>query len=216
MPTDAEEHHLKTSHFVSVEKDGILRKASLEEFEKMTSAQFSSSLEFEPQSLKRKIAKKIEKLYRQGNLTRQQLWFGSYYQKELNSIFIPDVTIRYIDPVLGWGVFANRDFRKMEFIAEYTGVLRKHRRRDRKNAYCFEYTLASGVKTPYTIDAQEKGSIGRYLNHSKKANVLSALATREFINHLILIAAEPIRKGDQLCYDYGSDYWSAREEPITI
>ena len=134
----------------------------------------------------------------------------------MESVFIPDVIIRYINPVLGWGVFAARDFRKMEFIAEYSGLVRKSRKSDKTNAYCFEYTLANGVKTPYTIDAQDKGGIGRMINHSVHANLQSSLATIDFLNHVVLITSRPIKKGEQLCYDYGPDYWSHREKSVDI
>ena len=196
-----------------VEKEGVLQFLPIEEFEKLMGAKFSMHLEANP-SLIRKIQKKTEKLYRNGELSRQQLWFGSYFKKEILLPSIHDVIIRYIDPVLGWGVFANRAFKKMEFVAEYTGLLRRNQWRDRKNAYCFEYTLASGVKTPYTIDAQDQGGISRYLNHSQTPNLLSALATHNFMSHVIFITSEPIPKGSQLYYDYGEDYWSRREAPV--
>lgn len=199
-----------------VDKDGMQQSLTTEEFEKLMGVKFSEQLQFASESLKRKIQRKTEKLYRKGELSRQQLWFGAYYKKEMSAPGIPDVVIRYVDPVLGWGVFANRDFKKMEFIAEYTGMLRRSKWRDRKNAYCFEYTLAGGVKTPYTIDAQDQGGISRYVNHSSSPNLLSALATMDWVSHVVLIASEPIQKGEQLCYDYGSDYWSRRETPLKI
>jgi SET domain-containing protein len=104
----------------------------------------------------------------------------------------------------------------MQFIAEYTGLLRKRSKADTKNAYCFEYVVAQGFDSGYTIDAQEQGSIARYINHSEKANLNSALATLEGLSHVILYAKEPIAKGTQLCYDYGPDYWSKRTAPVAL
>lgn len=190
--------------------------SAIEEWEKLTGAIFSSTLQFETEIIKEKIRNKIEKLYRKGELTRQQLWFGSYFKKEMESPFIPDVELRYIDSTFGYGVFAARDFAKYEFIAEYSGLVRKSRRSDKTNAYCFEYTLANGVKTPYTIDAEIQGGIGRMVNHSQNPNLQSSLATIDFLNHIILITSRPIKKGEQLCYDYGDDYWAHREKPILI
>jgi hypothetical protein len=196
-----------------IEKEGKQDLITLEEWELCSQTSFSTVLEFESSSIREKIIKKTEKLYKKGELSRQQLWFGSYFKTEMNSQFLPDVIIRYIDPIFGWGVFANRDFRKMEFIAEYSGLIRKARRSDRTNAYCFEYTLANGVKTPYTIDAQDRGGIGSLINHSTSPNLQSSLATVGFISHVILITNLPIKKGEQLSYDYGPDYWSKREAP---
>lgn len=196
-----------------IEKDGRLETISSLEFEKITGAAFIPQLDFADISILSNIKKRTEKLYRKGELTREQLWLGSYYRKEILSYPVPDVFLRYIDPVLGWGVFAARPFKKMEFIAEYTGKLRKRRRSDNKNAYCFEYVSSQGFRTPYTIDALDQGGISRYINHSAQPNLLSSLATVDKLSHIILIAKEPIPKGAQLSYDYGNDYWSCRTAP---
>ncbi|HSX14189.1 MAG TPA: SET domain-containing protein-lysine N-methyltransferase [Chlamydiales bacterium] len=189
---------------------------SLKEWAKITEAKFSNGLLFEKPSFRESIRKKIEKLYKKGELTRQQLWFGAYYKKEIESLLIPDIEIRYINQTLGYGVFAARDFAKMEFIAQYSGLVRKSRRSDRMNAYCFEYTLANGVKTPYTVDAQDQGGIARMINHSEYPNLQSSLATIDFLNYIVLITSRPVKRGEQFCYDYGPDYWSHREKPINI
>lgn len=188
----------------------------LKDWEKITDAKFSNELIFENLKIREKIRKKIEKLYKKGELTRQQLWFGAYFRKEIESLFIPDIEIRFINKTLGYGVFAKRDFSKLEFIAQYSGLVRKSRRSDRMNAYCFEYLLANGVKTAYTVDAQDQGGIGRMINHSENPNLQSSLATIDFLNHIVLITSRPVKKGEQLCYDYGPDYWSHREKPIHL
>jgi hypothetical protein len=201
---------------ILIERGDTQKKVSIEEFEQLMQISFLRTLTFESRAIHAKVLKKTEKLHKKGELSHQQLWFGSYFKQEMESLFIPDVVIRYINPILGWGIFANRDFRKMEFIAEYSGLLRKRRRDDRSNAYCFEYTLASGVSTKYTIDAETQGGIARLINHSTNPNLLSALATKEGISHVILITSKPVEKGTQLSYDYGPDYWSKREKPIPL
>jgi hypothetical protein len=198
---------------LTIDRQGKRELLTLEEWESLSRTSFSTSLEFDRPSLREKVVQKTEKLYRKGELSRQQLWFGSYFKEEMDALFIPDVVIRYIDPIFGWGVFANRNFKKMEFIAEYSGLLRKVKRSDKENSYCFEYTFANGVKSPYTIDAQDKGGIGRLINHSRTPNLQSSLATVDFVSHVILITNQAIEKGSQLCYDYGPDYWSRRESP---
>ncbi len=203
-----------TKAILKVEKEGISQILTLEDWEKLTQTTFIHHLEFDPPSLYEKLRKKTEKLYKKGELTRQQLWFGNFFKTEIESPFIPDVILRYIDPVLGWGVFANRNFRKMEFIAEYSGVLRKSKRKDKTNAYCFDYTMTNGESTPYTIDAQDRGGISRFINHSQTPNLQSSLATIDFFSHVILITSRPIKRGEQLLYDYGPDYWSRRASQV--
>ncbi|MBU6446539.1 MAG: SET domain-containing protein-lysine N-methyltransferase, partial [Verrucomicrobia bacterium] len=154
--------------------------------------------------------------YRKGELTVEQAWLGKYFESDIVNQKEPHVAIRYIDPQLGWGVFALQDFRKMEFVAEYVGKVRKRKKEDEKNAYCFEYALCAGLSSPYTIDAQEQGAVARYINHSDTPNLNSALATFDHLSHVILFAKEPIAKGAQLCYDYGPDYWSKRNAPRSL
>lgn len=186
------------------------------EFEKITGAAFIPQLDIADFSVLSDIVRRNEKLHAKGQLSREQLWLGSYFRTEILTFPFPDVVIRYIDPVLGWGVFAARDFKKMEFISEYTGKLRRRRRLDRKNAYCFEYISAPGYATPYTIDSRDQGGVGRYINHSFNPNLLSTLATVEWVSHVIFVTNQPVAKGTQLCYDYGPDYWACRTAPQTI
>lgn len=197
-----------------IEKEGDL--ISLEEFERLAGAKWIPKLDFEEYKILPYLAKRCAKAHKKGELTFEQMWLGSYFRKEITSGYIPDVVIRWIDPYLGWGVFANRNFKKMEFIAEYTGKVRKRKREDTKNAYCFEYVLLQGERSPYTIDAREQGGVARYVNHSSLPNLISGLATFENISHVILYTKEPIAKGTQLCYDYGPDYWSKRTAPLPI
>ncbi len=201
------------SQFICIEKENEKKVISIVEFEQIMRVPFISSLEFERPSDLQKILKMTAKLHKKQKLSRQQLWLGSYYKKEISSQCIPKVVLRYINPLMGWGVFADQDFKKGEFIAEYSGIVRKRRRHDRKNAYCFEYLLAPDVPSPFLIDAQNQGGIARYINHSHQANLLPSLATFDSLTHVVLIAAEPISRGTQLCYDYGSDYWAHRESP---
>lgn len=194
------------------EKEG--KKLSLEEFEKLTSAKWAASLTFPDPEIHSTLIKACIKLHKKEELTLEQLWLGKYFQKEILSSHIPDVTIRWIDSVLGWGVFALRNFKKMEFIAEYSGKLMK--RQKNQTAYAFEYLITHSVRSKYTIDATDQGGLSRYINHSFKPNLNSSLATVDHISHVVLYTKEPIAKGTQLCYDYGPDYWSKRAAPLII
>ena len=196
------------------EKEG--EALSLGQFEKLTGAKWIPQLDFESFSLFSKLAKQGLKLHRKGEMTPEQLWLGSYFKKEILLSAPPDIAIRWIDLAMGWGVFALRNFKKMEFIAEYVGKVRKRRRSDLKNGYCFEYLLVQGISSRYTIDALEQGGVARYINHSSAPNLNSCLATFNDLSHVILYANGPIAKGTQLCYDYGPDYWAGRKAPISL
>ena len=192
------------------------QEISLPEFERFTGAKWIPGLEFDDPKVFSSICKTGAKLYKKGEMTLEQVWLGRYFQQEIAAPPAPDVEIRWIDNTLGWGVFALRDLKKMTFLAEYGGKVRKRIKNDTKNGYCFEYVLVQGFSSPYVIDAQEQGSVARYINHSSTPNLNSALATIDHVSHVVLYAKEPIAKGTQLCYDYGSDYWSQRTAPIPL
>ncbi len=197
------------------EKEG--KSLTLQEFEKQTGAHWIPALDFDNFHTFQKITKKTLTLHKKGELTLEQLWLGRYFQKELFSNYIPEeIAIRWIDENLGWGVFALRDFKKNEFIAEYVGKVRKREKADIKNAYCFEHLITHSVHSSYTIDALEQGGPSRYMNHSQNPNCNSSLATLDNLSHVIISTNRAIAKGEQLCYDYEPDYWSKRKAPILI
>ncbi len=196
------------------EKDGHV--LSLKEFESLTGAKWIPNLEFEDKKIFENVTQQGRKLYKKGELTLKQIWLGKYFQKEISSQMEPNVAIRYINTELGWGVFALKDFRKMQFIAEYVGKVRKRQKKKKKNAYCFEYIVAQGVKSSYTINAMEQGTLARYINHSAHPNLEPALVTLDDLSHIIFYTKEPIAKGAQLCYDYGPDYWAKRTAPMVL
>lgn len=196
------------------EKNGQL--LSPEEFEKLTGAKWVSSLEFENRKILSDLLQRGEKLHKKGELTLEQVWLGKYFKKEIEEQSLPNVAIRYIDSHLGWGVFALENLKKMQYIGEYIGKVRKRQKQDEKNAYCFEYIVSHGFRSPYTIDAMDQGGLARYINHSSSPNLESALATFDHLSHVILFTKEPVAKGAQLCYDYGPDYWSKRTAPISL
>ncbi len=199
---------------LKIEKEG--RLLTLAEFEKTTGAKFLPQLEFGHFSLVAELSKQCAKLHKKGGLTRQQVWFGKYYQKELLSQGAPPLSIRWVDESIGWGVFIEKDLRKMDFICEYTGVVRRRKRTDKTNSYCFEYLISQGEESPYVIDAAQQGGVSRYINHSSRPNLLSVLCTFDNITHIVLVANEDIPKGTQLSYDYGPNYWLYRPKPLPL
>ncbi|MBS0625437.1 MAG: SET domain-containing protein-lysine N-methyltransferase [Verrucomicrobia bacterium] len=199
---------------IRVEVDGVESLASPKELELLTGAKFAPWLEIQSERIHRAVCKLGAKLRRKQKMSLEQLWQGNYYKREIESGYMPDVLLRWTGEEVGWGLFARRAFRPKEFIAEYTGLLRRWRRADRKNAYCFEYVQESGHPTSYLIDARDQAGIARYINHSAKPNLKPTLATIGDVTHVILVVDRPIEKGEQLCYDYGPAYWSHRKEPI--
>lgn len=219
---------------IYVDREGKAQWMEPSELELLTGVKFLSQLEIESEKVRegvRKIGerqlsnnflKKLWKNFRslfdppQRETNIEQIWRGQYYKKEIESGPVSDVILRWIDASLGWGVFAARSFRAKEFVAEYTGVLRKWKKSDAKNGYCFEYVYESGRPTSFVIDAREKAGIARYINHSETGNLEPKLATFGWLTHVILVTKRPIEKGEQLSYHYGPAYWAKRPPPIPL
>ena len=200
-------------HRICVEKGGETKVLSPKQFEQEFAVRYNPRLDFCARrdffTIYRKAARDREK----GILSARQLWLGTYFQQELDAPAVPPVRLRWIDDALGWGVFAERDLSPMTYIGEYAGQVRRKKRADRRNAYCFQYAIADGEATSYTIDAFAQGGIVRFINHSESANLMSALAIHQNIPHIVLFVSRKVLKGQQLCFDYGSDYWKKRPKP---
>lgn len=119
--------------------------------------------------------------------------------------------VRYFDEK-GRGVIAAKDFRKGDFVVEYSGELidildakdREEMYAQNENAGCYMYYFKhNGVQ--YCIDAtKETGRLGRLVNHSRNnANLLTKTITIDKKPRLVLIAKEDIKKGEEVLYDYG-------------
>lgn len=203
-------------HRILIEKDGVTELLSSSEIAKKFGIVYLPQLDFPCWADFAKISRKIAQFHKKGYLDHQQLWLGAYFQKEILSPPNPPVRLRFIDDTVGWGVFAEEDLKPLTFIGEYGGSVRRKKRADSQNAYCFQYAIVSGESTRFTIDARDQGGIVRFINHSASPNLMSALATHQNLSHIVLFAHRSIRKGEQLFYDYGPDYWHKRSKPRAL
>jgi hypothetical protein len=200
-------------HRIIVEKDEKTSILTPAQFEKAFGIVYLPHIEFPLSTDFAAISQKISKYRNKGMLDQKQLWLGAYFQKEIQEPFVPPVRLRWIDETFGWGVFAEQDLKPMDYIGEYGGIVRRKKRSDAKNAYCFQYSIISGDSTRYTIDALDQGGVVRFINHSANHNLMSELATHQNLSHIVLFVSRLIKKGEQLCYNYGPDYWKRRTPP---
>ncbi|HEY1363834.1 MAG TPA: SET domain-containing protein [Xanthobacteraceae bacterium] len=100
----------------------------------------------------------------------------------------------------GLGLFATEPIRKHARIVEYRG--RKltnavaERLEARGNRYLYE------LNTRWTIDGSSRSNVGRYANHSCRPNAESY----QVRHRVFLRAIKKIKPGDEITYDYGTDY----------
>lgn len=82
------------------------------------------------------------------------------------------LSVNYISPSVGFGLFSNENILKGTFIGEYTGLLHSCKRYDSdtiavKSRYSVSYPSCDGG---FEIDASEYGNIIRFVNHSNLPN----------------------------------------------
>ncbi|XP_051924688.1 lysine methyltransferase 5Ab isoform X2 [Hippocampus zosterae] len=111
----------------------------------------------------------------------------------------------------GRGVFAERLFKRGDFVVEYHGdllELAEAKRREARYAQdpqmgCYMYYFQYRAKT-YCVDAtRETSRLGRLVNHSKAGNCQTKLHAVDGSPHLILVASRDIQADEELLYDYG-------------
>nr|XP_020506370.1 N-lysine methyltransferase KMT5A-like [Labrus bergylta] len=111
----------------------------------------------------------------------------------------------------GRGIFADKDFKKGEFVVEYHGdllELEEAKKREAEYALdpqtgCYMYYFQYQAKT-YCVDAtKETSRLGRLINHSKAGNCQTKLHPIDDTPHLILVASRDIKAEEELLYDYG-------------
>jgi hypothetical protein len=201
-------------HQIAIEKDKREMILSPQTFSSIMRVAYLPHLMFLRERDREKICKKMQKFRKKEWFDPRQVWLGAYFRTEIQTSQLPPVQIRWINEILGWGVFAQKDLQPLTYIGEYSGVVRKRARADFKNAYCFQYCIANGEDCGYNVDSLDRGGIVRFINHSNKPNLTSALANSQSLTHIILFTSRTVRKGEQLCYDYGPDYWKKRNPPI--
>ena len=109
----------------------------------------------------------------------------------------------------GLGLFATEHIKKRAFITEYSGELITTAEAERREARSLRYLYE--INSRWTVDGSTRRNIARYANHSCRPNAESD-TTRD--RKVILRAIKNIKPGDEITYDYGSDYFEAFLKPV--
>jgi uncharacterized protein len=110
-------------------------------------------------------------------------------------------------PGSGLGLFAMEEIKKGDFVIEYKGKKISTKEADTMfTKYLFE------ISKKWTIDGSDKkyGNEARYINHSCKPNCEAEI---DEYDHILLYAIKKIKKGDELNYDYGKEYFDEFIKP---
>jgi uncharacterized protein len=109
----------------------------------------------------------------------------------------------------GLGLFATKPIRKGAKIVRYFGPLldSKKKKDDAiENKYLFE------LNGRWTIDGSVRENVARYINHACRPNAESDVMPRK--RKVVIRAVKNISPGEEINYDYGTDYFKAYLKPI--
>jgi hypothetical protein len=109
----------------------------------------------------------------------------------------------------GLGLFATKPIKKGAKIIRYFGPLLDSRKKKDdaiENKYLFE------LNGRWTIDGSVRKNIARYINHACKPNAESDVSARK--RKVVIRAIKNIEPGEEINYDYGTDYFKAYLKPI--
>lgn len=109
----------------------------------------------------------------------------------------------------GLGLFATQPIKKGTKIIRYKGrMLDCNKKKDDaiENKYLFQITKR------WTVDGSVRSNIARYINHACKPNAESDVSKKKL--RIDIRAIKNIKPGDEINYDYGTDYFKEYLKPI--
>jgi hypothetical protein len=109
----------------------------------------------------------------------------------------------------GLGLFATKPIKKGANIVRYLGRLLDSRNKKHKgieNKYLFE------LNGRWTIDGSGRNNVARYINHACRPNAESDVSERK--RKVVIRAVKNIEPGEEINYDYGTEYFKIYLKPI--
>lgn len=188
-----------------------VRQINQEEFEELFGIKYLTHLRFDSYQAFNKVVHNCPLILKYSPLGEENRSLGVRYRPEIASGAVADTVICWIDPKIGYGLFAGQDLPEGTFVGEYTGLVRPlDRFHPDYNVYCFHYPTRFFSWNYYVIDASQEGNETRFINHSDVPNLQPICVVDRNLLHLAFLANRPIRKGTELTFNYGVDFWQHR------
>jgi SET domain-containing protein len=143
---------------------------------------------------------------------------GVYFDKEIQQGAHPLVSIEFMDPEVGFGVFSMQRIPSCAYVGEYTGVVKARTRKYVRNkVYCVRYGAWKLGGKKFIIDAEKQGNFTRFINHSFNPNLSLQSVYWRGMFRMIFIALREIEEGEQLTFNYGPLFWKeSRQIPKNL
>lgn len=189
-----------------------IKELNEEEFKLLTGVEYIHTVQFENYTILKQKIGELPPIFK-WSLGRQNRKTGLLYHDKIWQGYIGDFIIKWIDPIMGYGLFANRDIQIGEYLGELVGKIRSVSSDHYDlNDYCFKYPKHPYLENFFVIDPLEAGNEMRYANHSDDPNLQPVWAIDRKLPHLVFFAKKPIPKGAELRFNYGGNYWTTRKK----
>ncbi len=109
----------------------------------------------------------------------------------------------------GLGLFATKPIKRGTRIIRYKGTMLDCRKKEDdavENKYLFQ------ISDRWTVDGSVRSNVARYINHSCRPNAESDVRKRQ--KKIYIRAIKDIAPGDEINYDYGTEYFKSYLKPI--
>lgn len=192
---------------------GLVDRLTIEEFEEWTGVHYTPFVV--AQNLKVLGLASLQGLRerRLGFFDASRKWLAHWYAPLMSEGIVQGTVIRWVDADIGYGLFAHRDFSAWEYVGTYAGLLKKQRLFSlHTHDYCFRYPSGLHARRPLLIDAESMGNELRYANHSDRANMEGIGLPYGPLVQVVFRTSRAVKRGEQLTYDYGADYWKGKAQ----
>ena len=160
----------------------------------------------------KRFYKKAEPIISDFRIERFDAFFRQLERDGSDERYNRRVSIRFINSVVGYGVFAKENIPPYSTLIQYTGLLMLDDEINPDHDSTFSFTDYKA----YSIDAAKHGNWARFMNHcgeGEKGN--NAIPWEHYTEEgpRIVFTSGPrgIKKGQQILYSYGDDYWTEKK-----
>lgn len=188
-----------------------IHSLSLSAFEEKFNVKHSPTITFKNYAALVDSLRKIPYSFRFNLFGDEMKRKGTLYREELFKEITLPLSVRFIDAVIGYGLFTEKTLYEGEFIGEYAGMVMKLDLSSKLDTtYLLHYPTRFFSLDMYVIDASRVSNLNRFINHSNIPNLRPEFLLDRGLLHIGLFANRPIKPDEQLTINYGKDYWLER------
>ncbi|MGZ6251300.1 MAG: SET domain-containing protein-lysine N-methyltransferase [Candidatus Chromulinivorax sp.] len=204
------DENLQVPQFTSFEQKIFITQQDYEKLFKLLGIEYIRDITCDHKEI---LAIDARSCDRYKNDKKQVEFFSSLCADKIKNKCFAPISIRWISKSVGYGVFAEEDIAKDDFIGFNTGVL-ELRSSIANRDYAWGYPVGTVNNNQIFLNALHKGNELRFINDSRQPNCfIRYILGQDNIWYPCYFAKKDIKKGEQILTYYGPSYWKTRQYP---